>query len=45
MELSSKPSHYTVIALTRREQERPFGSQEKKGPIVASLKIVRDYAG
>jgi len=37
--------------LTRREQavgrvqERLFGSQEKKGPTVASLKIVRDETG
>jgi len=29
----------------RRVQERLFGSQEKKGPTVASLKIARDCAG
>ena len=48
---STMTSHYTVVALTRREQavrrvqERLFGSQKKKGPTVASLKIVRDCAG
>ena len=48
---STMTSHYTVVALTRREQavrrvqERLFGSQEKKGPTAASLKIVRDCAG
>jgi integrase len=48
---STMTSHYTVVALTRREQavrrvqERLFGKQEKRGPTVASLKIVRDCAG
>ena len=48
---STMTSHYTVVALTRREQavrrvqERLFGLPEKKGPTVASLKIVRDNAG
>jgi hypothetical protein len=51
---STMTSHYTVVALTRREeavrrvQERLFGSQEKKGPTVASLKmcgIMRDEIG
>jgi integrase len=48
---STMTSHYTVVALTRREQavrrvqERLFGIQEKKGPTVASLRIVRDCAG
>ena len=48
---SNMTSHYTVVALTRREQavehvqERLFGKQEKKGPGVASLKLVRDIAG
>jgi len=48
---STMTSLYTVVALTRREQavervqERLFGKQEKKGPSVASLKLVRDIAG
>lgn len=48
---STMTSHYTVVGLARREQavlrvqERLFGSQEKKGPTVASLRIVRDKMG
>jgi hypothetical protein len=48
---STMTNLYTVVALTRREQavervqERLFAKQEKKGPSVASLKLVRDIAG
>jgi hypothetical protein len=48
---STMTSEYTIVALARREQavrrvqERLFGKQEKKGPKVVSLKVVRDCAG
>jgi hypothetical protein len=48
---STMTSEYTIIALARREQavrrvqERLFGDQERKGPKVVSLKVVRDETG
>ena len=48
---STMTSHYTVVALTRREQavrraqEGLFGSQEKKGLTVASLLSLRNLVG